>query len=210
MILVGQFDSPVTRRVAVTLNLYGLPFTRDTRSVFTDAATLAEITPMVRIPALILDDGEVMIDSAAILDHLDEAVGPSRALIPPNGPLRRRILQATALAHACFEKAGTLVYERYFHPPAHVSPAWEARCHAQLAAGLAALEARAATTFLCGESLSHADVMLTCTIGYLNLRLPAAFPAAAYPRLERLARHCETLPAFAAAAISPNETMPAT
>ena len=120
MILVGQFDSPVTRRVGVVLHHYGIPFTRDARSIFGDAAEIA-ITPMIRIPALILDDGEVLIDSNAILDSLDEMVGPTRALIPPCGPARRNILQATARAHACFEKSGTLVYERIFHAPEHVS-----------------------------------------------------------------------------------------
>ena len=33
MILVGQYDSPVTRRVAIALHHYGMPFTRDTRSI---------------------------------------------------------------------------------------------------------------------------------------------------------------------------------
>ena len=96
MILVGQFDSPVTRRVGVVLHHYGIPFTRDTRSIFSDAAEIAKITPMIRIPALILEGGEVLIDSGAILDYLDEQVGPIRALIPSSGPARRKILQTIA------------------------------------------------------------------------------------------------------------------
>ena len=103
MILVGQFDSPVTRRVGIVLTCYGIPFSRDTRSVFGDFAALAKITPMTRIPALILDDGDVLIDSGAIIDHLDEQAGPDRALIPRTGPQRRRVMQTTALAYACFE-----------------------------------------------------------------------------------------------------------
>jgi glutathione S-transferase len=210
MILVGQFDSPVTRRVAVTLNHYGIPFTRDTSSIFGDAAHVQTINPLIRIPALILDDGEVMIDSAAIIDHLDETVGAARALIPPNGYDRRQILQATALAYGCFEKAGVLVYERHFHPAAHVSAVWEARCEGQLAAGLAALEARAGKPWLYGDALTHADVMIACTIGYLNLRLQRAFPPGAFPKLEALATTCEAMPAFTLARIGANETMPAT
>ena len=208
MILVGQFDSPVTRRVGVVLTHYGIPFTRDARSIFSDAAEVAKITPMLRIPALVLDDGEVLIDSNAILDYLDEQVGPARALIPPSGPRRRTILQTTARASACFEKSGTLVYERIFHPPEHVSQQWEARCQAQLAAGLAELEALCETPWLCGDSLSHADIMITCAIGYMNLRLQSAFPPGAYPKLEGLAAKCEALSAFAACRISANETMP--
>jgi len=43
MILVGQYDSPFVRRVAVTLHLYGMPFTRNTLSVFSDAGEMARI-----------------------------------------------------------------------------------------------------------------------------------------------------------------------
>ena len=208
MILVGQFDSPVTRRVGVVLHHYGIPFTRDTRSIFGDATEIAKINPMIRIPALILEDGEVLIDSNAILDHLDEQVGPARALIPPSGPGRRKILQATARATACFEKSGVLVYERIFHPPEHISQQWVARCEAQLAGGLAELERLYEGPWLCGDTLTHADIMLACAIGYMNLRLQSAFPPGAYPNLEALAAKCEALPAFIAARIGANETMP--
>ena len=61
-ILVGQYDSPVTRRVAIALHHYGIPFTRDTRSIFGDAAAIGGISPLTRIPALVLDDGEVLIN----------------------------------------------------------------------------------------------------------------------------------------------------
>ena len=208
LILVGQFDSPVTRRVGVVLHHYGIPFTRDARSIFGDAAEIAKITPMIRIPALILEGGEVLIDSNAILDYLDEQVGPTRALIPPSGEGRRKILQATARAHACFEKSGALVYERIFHPADHASPQWEARCQTQLAAGLTELEQLFEGPWLCGETLSHADIMLACAAGYMNLRLQSAFPPGAYPNLEALATRCESLPAFVACRISANETMP--
>jgi glutathione S-transferase len=208
MILVGQFDSPVTRRVGIVLHHYGIPFTRDTRSIFGDAAEIAKINPMIRIPALILQDGEVLIDSNAILDYLDEQVGHARALIPPSGPIRRKILQTTARASACFEKSGTLVYERIFHPADHVSLQWEARCQTQLAAGLAELEHRYVGPWMCGDSLTHADIMLACAIGYMNLRLQSAFPPGAYPKLEALAAKCEALPAFVACRIGANETMP--
>jgi glutathione S-transferase len=208
MILVGQFDSPVTRRVGVALHHYGIPFTRDTRSIFGDATELAKIHPLTRIPALILDDGEVLIDSSAILDHLDEVVGPTRALIPPNGPDRRRILQATALAQGCLEKAAAVVYERHYHPPLHISYDWVSRCQSQLASGLSHLETHCGAPWYCGANLSHADVMIACTIGYMNLRVQEALRAGAYPKLEALAAKCEALPTFIAASIGANETMP--
>ena len=75
MILVGQYDSPYVRRVAITLHHYGIAFKRNPISVFTDAADMAKINPLVRIPSLVLDDGEVLIDSGAIIRSEERRVG---------------------------------------------------------------------------------------------------------------------------------------
>jgi len=104
MILVGQYDSPFVRRVAITLNLYGMKFERNAISVFGDAKKMAQINPVVRIPSLILESGEVMIDSGAIIDYLDELVGPQKALMPRSGDERRRVLQIVTMAAGAIEK----------------------------------------------------------------------------------------------------------
>jgi glutathione S-transferase len=209
MVLVGQYDSPFVRRVAVTLHHYGMSFTRNSLSVFADAKDMQKINPLVRIPSLILDNGETLIDSAAIIDMLDEMVGPSRALIPPLGPERRKILQAVAIAQGAGEKAGQVVYERFFHPGTSLSREWEQRCLLQLAAALDRLESQCAAPWYFGGHMSHADVMTGCLIGYLNLRLPESFPADRYPALEALAQRCERQEEFVESRISPDETMPA-
>jgi glutathione S-transferase len=207
MILVGQYDSPVTRRVAVALHHYGMPFTRDTRSIFGDAEAIGRISPLTRIPALVLDDGEVLIDSAAILDHLDALAG-NRALVPASGPLRRQVLQMTALAQGTLEKAGAVVYERHFHPPAHQSADWLARCLGQTRAGLDELTRRLQKPYACGPTLSHADVMITSLIWYMQDRMDDCLSPADHAPLLELATQCEALPAFRAAAISDFEKMP--
>lgn len=209
MVLVGQYDSPFVRRVAVTLHHYDMPFTRNTMSVFGDAKDMRKINPLIRIPSLILDSGETLIDSVAIIDMLDEMAGPTRALVPTHGPVRRTILQATALAQGTAEKAGQIVYERFFHTGASLSKEWEGRCQSQLAAGMDLLESRCGSPWYFGSDMSHADVMTGCLIGYLNLRLPESFPADQYPALHGLALHCERQEEFVKSRISPDETMPA-
>src|SRR5690242_671792 len=124
MILVGQFDSPYVRRVAISMILLDLPYERDTRSVFADAEAMRRINPLGRSPSLVLDDGEVLIASAAILDHLDESVGPDRALLPPRGAPRRRALRTIALATGAIDKAGAIVYEQTLRPTDKRLPAW--------------------------------------------------------------------------------------
>ena len=118
MILVGQYDSPYVRRVAVSLRVLGFAYEHDARSVFGDFDAMREINPLGRIPSLVLDGGEVLIDSAAILDWLDQTVGPARALMPPAGAERRRALRLIALATGAIDKIGAAAYERLMRPAA--------------------------------------------------------------------------------------------
>src|SRR5579864_5561457 len=103
---VGQYDSPFVRRVAVSLRVLGLAYRHDTRSVFADFDAMRSVNPLGRIPSLVLDDGETLIDSAAILDWLDQSVGPARALVPAAGAARRHALRRIALATGAIDKVG--------------------------------------------------------------------------------------------------------
>jgi glutathione S-transferase len=209
MILVGQYDSPFVRRVAISLRRLNLPFTRNTLSVFGDADAMRKINPLGRIPSLVLNDGEVLIDSAAILDHLDELVGPSRALMPRFGRERRRALRITALATGGVEKAGAIVYERMLRPADKQHTPWIERNVTQLEAALAALEVLPQTPWLMGANLMQPDISTACLISYLKLRGGEAFIPARYPNLATLADAAEALPEFIATRAADNETMPA-
>ena len=208
MILVGQYDSPFVRRVAVTLHHYHMPFERNTISVFSQAKKMQKINPLIRIPSLELESGEILIDSWAILDHLDEIAGPARALTPSHGPERRKVLQAVALATGTAEKAGAVTYERYFHPGKMLCKDWEERCLDQLEAGLTQLEINCGTPWYSDLHMSQADVTIGCMIGYVKLRVPEAFPANKYPKLHGLSLHCEMREEFVKSRISPDEIMP--
>src|SRR5262245_49245462 len=167
MILVGQYDSPYVRRVAISLHLLGLPFERDTRSVFADAEAMRRVNPLGRIPSLVLDDGEVLIDSAAILDHIDQTVGPGRALVPATGAVRRQALRIVALGSGAVDKAGAIAYERLLRPPDKIHQPWLDRCAEQLHSALAALEALKASPWFLGERLMQPDIMVGAMLFYL-------------------------------------------
>ena len=112
MILIGQYDSPFVRRVAIALTLYPLPFEHNPWSVFGDMQKVQAYNPLVRVPALVLDDGAVLIESHCILDYLDGLVGVERALFPATGVARRDALKIAALATGMGDKAVSLFYER--------------------------------------------------------------------------------------------------
>ena len=87
MILIGQYDSPFVRRVGIALTLYGLPFEHRPWSTFGDAEKIRPYNPLIRVPTLVLDDGEVLIESHIILDYLDSLVPPTaRCSRPPSRP----------------------------------------------------------------------------------------------------------------------------
>jgi glutathione S-transferase len=194
-ILIGQFDSPYVRRVAVSLNVLGIPFERRLLSVFRHADELRRYNPLGRVPALVIDDTTVLIDSAAILDYLDELVGTDLALIPPSGASRRDALWSMAVATGCSDKAMAIAYERRRSRDL-IDDNWIVRCRAQLDAGLAALEN--AIPWRQGERLVQREITTATMLGYLRLRVPEAVPPERYPNLDLLARHCEKLPAFKA------------
>jgi glutathione S-transferase len=201
MILIGQYDSPFVRRVAVALRFYGMAYEHRPWSVFRDEAQIAVLNPTRRVPTFIADDGEALTDSGAILDWLDELAGPQRALIAASGPERRAALKVCALATGLGDKAVSLVYEKLIHERA--TAMWVARCQAQIAGILDALEAdRAARPgpWWFGERIGHADIATACVLRFLGEAHPEAFDAARRPALAAHAAACEALPQFQAVA----------
>jgi glutathione S-transferase len=195
MILVGQYDSPYVRRVAVSLRLLGLAYEHDTRSVFGDFDDMRRTNPLGRIPSLILDGGETLIDSAAILDHIDETVGPARALIPPGGPERRASLRRIALATGVIDKAGGgVVYERLVRPAQYRWPDWIDRCRTQAVDALAALDREDWPEARFAQAEITAGVMLY----YLKINASDILQPGTFTALDALLARCEATPEFQA------------
>jgi glutathione S-transferase len=195
MILVGQYDSPFVRRVAISLRVLGFAYEHDTRSVFGDFDSMRQTNPLGRIPSLILDDGAVLIDSAAIVDWLDELVGPARALIPPRGLARRAALRRIALASGAIDKAGAAAYERIIRPKQYRWPEWIARLKTQAAGAIAAL---AAEDWPEDAPLDQAQITTTCMLRYVAMTSPDLAPRERYPALLAMAARCEQRPEFQA------------
>jgi len=195
MILVGQYDSPYTRRVAVSLGLLGFSFEHDARSVFADFDSMRTTNPLGRVPSLILSDGRTLIDSAAILDWLDQEAGPERALLAPSGPARAQAWQRIALATGTIDKVMAGAYERLVRPAAYRWPDWIARCRTQAEGGLAAL---AALSWSSEARLCQAWITTACMIRYVRLADPGMLPVGRHPSLDVVSDRCEALAAFKA------------
>jgi len=198
MILIGQYDSPFVRRVAIALRLYDLPFEHRSWSTFGEGDKIAPYNPLQRVPTLVLDDGEALIESTAILDYLDELAGAQGAMIAENGLERRRGLRICALATGLGDKAVSLLYERVLRKDQQ-SKIWVERCEAQISGVLEVLEkerAAIAAPYWFGERIGHADIAVACVLRFTGEAHPALFSTARYPALSAHAARCEALPPF--------------
>ena len=200
MLLIGMFDSPFVRRVAVSMKLLEIPFEHANWSVGRDFDRIREYNPLGRVPTLVTNEGERLMESAAILDYLDELVGPERALLPRSGPERRQALNFMAMATGAAEKGVAQVYERAFRPEDKRHPPWVKRCHTQMSGSLAAIDRylgeRGVSQWLVGKRMTQADITAVCAFTFLNDTLRVASDAIMYQSLATLARRCESLPAF--------------
>jgi glutathione S-transferase len=200
--LIGQYDSPFVRRVAIAMRLYGIAFEQRPWSTFGDADRIARYNPLRRVPTLVLDDGEVLIDSAAIIDYLDEIARDQdkiagEAMLPSRGAARRRQLRLCALATGLGDKSVSLVYERALRK--EQLELWVERCEAQIAGVLAVLEqerAAATTPWLNGARIGHSDIAVACVLGFTCEAHPHLFDGSRHPALAAHAAKCEALPVF--------------
>jgi glutathione S-transferase len=199
MILLGQYDSPFVRRVAITLRIYGLPYEHRPWSVWGDADKIAAHNPLRRVPVLLLDGGTALVETFAIVDALDELAAPEQLLLPRSGPIRREGLRIAALSAGIAEKAVSLMYETMFrNAPSEV---WMVRCRSQIEGTLQALENARATRssrYWLGPTISHADIAFACALRFTREAHPTLFDPGRHPALLEHAAHCESLEDFRA------------
>jgi glutathione S-transferase len=200
MKLIGMFDSPFVRPVAISARLLGIPFEHLNWSVGKDFDRIRQYSPLGRAPTLVLDDGEVLVECFAMLDYLNDRVGPERALLPATGAERRTVLRLMAFAYGAAEKAREEIVERVFRPAEKHHPPWIERCRAQLRGALTELERHAAqkrdAQWLVGGRMTQADVYVSCIFSFLTEAVPQAFKPEDYPMLRAHVARVEAMPEF--------------
>ena len=95
MKLIGMLDSPYVRRVAISAKCLEVELEHDPVSVFRHFERFQQINPVVKAPTLVLDDGEVLIDSTLILDYAQALSGRS---LMPSDPARLASITVATIA----------------------------------------------------------------------------------------------------------------
>lgn len=201
MQLIGMLDSPYVRRVAISLQLLGLPFEHRSISVFSTFAQFQRINPVVKAPTLVCDDGEVLMDSTLILEYAEALAAPRKSLMPGGVAERQHALRVIGLALAACEKCVQIVYEHNLRPAEKLHEPWVARVTGQLLAAYEALESELQRRPLAVTSgtINQAGVSTAVAWHFTQQMLPGVVSAASYPSLQAFSLQAETLPEFMAA-----------
>jgi glutathione S-transferase len=151
----------------------------------------------MRVPVLLLDDDDVLVDSHLILGYLDRLVPPDRSLFPAADPDRHRALKVIGLATGLADKSVSLFYEQKLHK--EVSPLWVERCRAQISGALSMLEEDREGrngSYWFGDRIGHADIAVACAIRHVTESLPDVVTMHDYPALFAHCERLEAMPVF--------------
>ena len=203
MKLYGGYGSPFTRRVGTTLRLYKLDYEHIPLrgSVPEELAQLQKFNPLGRVPALETNDGQAVADSAAILDFLDQAVGPEKSLTPPSGDARTEVMNIIGIAAGAVEKSISCYYEEGINakrPPEMVYRPWVDRMYEQTKDGIEALDKMMKGPWMTGATLTQADVSVVCFWDFIAKNRPESASALDCSNLAGLSERANAMPEFAA------------
>ena len=192
MKLIGMLDSPYVRRVAISLDLYGVDFVHEPLSVFRSFDAFTQINPVVKAPTLVLDDGTVLMDSSLILDYLETLAPANKKLLAQQPAARARDLHILGLALAACEKSVQIVYEHNLRPAEKQHAPWLDRVSGQLLAAYSLLEKQLPDS----EVLTQASITAAVAWSFSQFTVASVVKADAFPNLRRHAERLEQHPAF--------------
>lgn len=197
MKLIGMLDSPYVRRVAISAKRLGIPLEHQSVSVFRHFEQFQQINPVVKAPTLVLDDGEVLIDSTLILDYLEALAGPANSLMPSDLKQRLRSLRLIGLALAACEKSVQLYYERNLRPAEIQFEPWVERVEGQLAAAYSALERELEMQPLKTDgTIAQDGITLAVAWSFTHLVVPDQVDVNRFPQISAFTAYAEGLEEF--------------
>jgi glutathione S-transferase len=175
--------SPFARKARIVAREAGLTRRPDeietAVSPVTPNADLAGANPLVKIPALILDDGSTLYDSRVIAEYLD-SLGSAR-LFPASGAERWNALRLQALCDGILDAAVLTRYETAVRPQPLQWKDWIAGQRRKIDGGLGALEREHGAW---NDRFGIGQIAAACVLGYLDFRYPDIDWRAAHPGLK--------------------------
>ncbi len=208
MKLIIARPSPYARKARVALIEKHLPYETIVDNPWLPGTGIAAINPLGKVPALVLDDGQVVHDSKVIVEYLD-TLDASPAIIPADPLQRVAHKQIEVVADGVCDAVVLVLLERS-RPQALRSEDWIARQRKKIVAGTSELSR------LLGErewftqyEFGLAEVATGCALGYLDFRFPEYEWRSSAPNLMRLFARLSQRQSFAQT-LPENQQLPVT
>ncbi|HKS88150.1 MAG TPA: glutathione S-transferase [Stellaceae bacterium] len=187
--------SPFVRKVMVVAHELGLAsrieLVPTTVSPVQANNSLAADNPLMKVPALITDDGQVLFDSPVICEYLDTLAGGHR-FFPASGPARWTALRQQALGDGILDALVLCRYETT-RPEDKRWSGWTDGQMKKAHQGLAVLD-RADLS----APRTIGLVTFGCVLGYLDFRFPEDGWRRRHPKLAAWYKDVEQLPSMQA------------
>ncbi|WP_417712376.1 glutathione S-transferase family protein [Roseibium aggregatum] len=170
MKLRSSAPSPFGRKVKLALSILGLKGKVEVEDANTadPSDSLRRQNPLGKIPALVLENGDVLYDSSVILEYLDFLAGGGKLF--PEGEARFPVLRDQTLADGIMDAAILRVYEKRFKEQKYRDPAWDAYQAGKMERGLKHFEDNTPPTPATAADVNAGSLTLACALGYLDLR----------------------------------------
>jgi maleylpyruvate isomerase len=197
--LYSYFRSSAAYRVRIALNLKDVPYQMTFIHLTKDGGQqrkpeFAAVNPQKRVPALELSNGEVLTQSLAIIEYLDD-INPDPPLLPADA-LDRAKVRAIAQAVACdIHPLNNLIALQYLKRTLkHEQPEIDAWYHNWVIDGFTAIETMLKPgPYAYGGHVTLADICLVPQV-YNARRLKV--PLDNFPKIVAVEQACLKLPAF--------------
>jgi glutathione S-transferase len=140
----------------------------------------SKINPQKKLPALITDDGDIIIDSYVIVEYLDELAGGGK-LIPASGRTRWQVKSDHSLLQATLDSMLLCRYERMVRPQGLQWQAWSDDHWNRAWSTMARFEKQ---PDVLSRPLDIVQIALACVLGYADFRFTDCGWRKAYPNLD--------------------------
>lgn len=200
MQLIGMLDSPFVRRVAITAQFLGVTYEHNPLSIFKSYDEFRKINPLVKVPTLVCDDGEMLVESTLIIDYFESFHADGKSLMPINEADSVRALRAIGASLVAMEKVVAVIYERTQRPKELQHAPWLKRVDQQLRSALDVLEAFVGdgSEWLIGGEITQADITTAVAWRFTQYSVPRRISPDDYPGLTAFSARAEALPEFLA------------
>ena len=199
MKLYSFFRSSAAYRVRIALNLKGLPYEMVPIHLSKDGGQQRKpdyvaINPQMRVPALVLSSGDVLLQSLAIIEYLDD-IHPEPPLLPPDALARAKVRAIAQMVACDIHPLNNLIALQYLkNTLKHAQPEIDAWYHHWVIEGFKAIEAMISPApYACGAHVSLADLCLVPQV--FNARR-FKVPLDAFPKIVAADAACLKLAAF--------------